>query len=53
VKVILIPEAVMDKAFDAVIERAEVWKQIAANRPDLLLQHFRLEIRRLQEELKQ
>jgi hypothetical protein len=52
VKAIIIPEPLLDKAFDAVVKRTEVWKQISANKPDLLLEHFKLEINRLREELK-
>lgn len=51
-KVIMTPESVIDRAFDNVMARADVWKQVCANKPDILVEHFKLEIRRLQEEIK-
>lgn len=51
-KAIIIPEPVLDAAFDLVMMRAKVWKQIAEDKPEVLLEHFKLEIRRLQEDLK-
>lgn len=51
-KVILIPEPLLDAAFDLIMSRVDIWKQISANKPELLTEHFKLEIRRLQEDLK-
>lgn len=51
-KVIMVPEAVIDKVFDNVLARADVWKQVCANKPDILLDHFKLELTRLKEDIK-
>ena len=52
-KVILIPEIVIDRAFDNVEKRAEVWKQVCANKPEVLLEHFKLELTRLRNTIKE
>ena len=51
-KVIIIPEAAFDKRFEDVLERSKVWREIAGHKSDMLLEHFKLELNRLKEDLK-
>ena len=52
-KVILIPEIVLDAIFKNIEERAKVWKEVCANKPEVLVEHFKLELSRLKESIKE
>lgn len=52
-KVILIPELLLDQHFDNVLERAKTWQEVCAKKPEILVEHFKLELNRLRTNLKE
>ena len=52
-KAIIIPELLLDKAFDNVLGRAQTWREVSGHKSDILLEHFKLEIERLRKDLKE
>jgi hypothetical protein len=52
-KVILIPELILDKKFEELERRIDVWVEVYSKRPDLIVQRVKGELTILQNDLKE